>query len=478
MGVGITYWPSLAPLLEDESLVDCLEVEPQFYWRELGGHGGPLRASEELEKLRQRPQVKLIHSVGCPVGGSLPADPREERLLRHCIEMLNPPWISEHLSFSGFKTEGKRTHALFLLPPPQTDDGVRQAIASIRSFRDGLETSVLVETGVNYLSPKSWEMPDGEFVARVADGADCGVLLDIHNLITNERNGRQSAREFIASLPKDRIVEIHVAGGFEKDDYWLDAHSGPSDEQAVSLCREILPVLPNVKALIFEILPSYVSEVGLPALRDHLETLQDVWSQRGRSPSNHEDIKTEPISKVRFEPPCKVEEWEESLGCLVLRQPIESRATSLLYEEPGIEVLQKLVDTFRRGMVSDTLAMTLRLLLISCGEESVERLFGEFWQERTPEKYTSTEARAFAEFLRNKRLNIPYLDDILNIECAGITTRVECIDAVARVTVDPHQLLEALGAGVIPSTIDRGEFEIEFTVDPRLTDATGFVLGH
>ena len=62
--------------------------------------------------------------------------------------------------------------------------------------------------------------------AAVAECADCGILLDLHNLFANGVNGRQSVEEFIAQLPLERVWEIHVAGGVELDGYWLDAHSG------------------------------------------------------------------------------------------------------------------------------------------------------------------------------------------------------------------------------------------------------------
>jgi len=51
---------------------------------------------------------------------------------------------------------------------------------------------IAIETAVNYLRPRADELGDGEFVAAVAERADCGILLDLHNIYCNALNGRQS----------------------------------------------------------------------------------------------------------------------------------------------------------------------------------------------------------------------------------------------------------------------------------------------
>ena len=47
----------------------------------------------------------------------------------------------------------------------------------------------------------------------MADAADCGILLDLHNVLCNARNGRQSVAAFCYTLPLKRVWELHLAGG-------------------------------------------------------------------------------------------------------------------------------------------------------------------------------------------------------------------------------------------------------------------------
>jgi Protein of unknown function (DUF692) len=69
------------------------------------------------------------------------------------------------------------------------------------------------------------------YVAAIAEQADCGILLDLHNIWTNQRNGRQPVTDYIAQLPLDRVWEVHLAGGFETGGFYLDAHVGAIDPE-------------------------------------------------------------------------------------------------------------------------------------------------------------------------------------------------------------------------------------------------------
>lgn len=470
--VGLVYSPGLAPLLSPElGLVDIIEVEPQFFWRELHGRDGVLSSSEELEKLFGSPIPKLVHSVGCPVGGSCAADHRQLSLLRHAVANLKPLWVSEHLSFTRVRMGGTPVHPLFLLPPLQTEQGVAQADNSIRALKHTLEAPLAIETGVSYLSPLAGELADGEFIARVAEAADCGILLDLHNLLANERNGRQSAKDVLARLPLERVWELHVAGGYEEDGYWIDAHSGPADAAVLELLEYVLPSAPNLRAVIFEVLPSLVYRVGLDQIAIHLKQLKSICmrsrsAEFSRGAAIRRVAPSPTVSATPVEPLNNVSpvEWERTLVNLVLGRPGTGTLPNLGVD-PGIEIYKNLVKSFRRGMVSDALTMTIRLLILQRGVSFVDALFEEYWAANTPEPFTSTEARGFAQFLSEKNLPIPYLADILKIECATLIARVEQHDATATVAVEPRQLLSALGAGHLPTAIESGCYELEILAE-------------
>ena len=282
LGVGLVLWPALMPILsEDGGGIDVVEVEPEFFWFETGVAQEPMRIDAGmLRQLAALPQHKLVHGVASPVGGSLAPDPQQLRLMRGVVEALRAPWASEHLSFNAVPTPAGPVESGFLLPPLQSEAGAHQAAANIRIMAQGLQVPFAVENNVNYLRPVDGELADGAFIAAVLEQADCGLLLDLHNLLVNERNGRQPAREALAALPLDRVWEIHLAGGIEHRGYYLDAHSGPVDGELMELAREVVPALPNLRAVIFEMLPSYLPAIGLAQVKRQIDGLHTLWALR------------------------------------------------------------------------------------------------------------------------------------------------------------------------------------------------------
>ncbi|HYL99152.1 MAG TPA: DUF692 family protein, partial [Blastocatellia bacterium] len=281
LGVGITYSPAIEPLVAGHpNEFDVVEIEPQTVWLERPGQlDQPSRygiAGQMLEHLAQLPGHKTIHSLGVPVGGPIPPEPNQLKLLQHTIDRLDAPWMTEHLSFNStgeFSTG-------FFLPPRQTMEGVDTAARNIRALQKAFSVPVGVETGVNYLRPRGDEMRDGEFVASVIETADCGLLLDLHNIYCNSLNGRQAMDAYLADLPLDRVWEVHLAGGLELDSFWLDAHSGAIPDPLFAIAREVIPDLPNLKAIIFEIFPSFVPRFGLDAVRREIERVHGLWAIR------------------------------------------------------------------------------------------------------------------------------------------------------------------------------------------------------
>jgi uncharacterized protein (UPF0276 family) len=237
-------------------------------------------AAAAMERLEALPQRKLVHSIGTPVGGTRLGDRRQLPLLREAIARLDAPWCSEHLSFNVAGGDDGPFFTSFMLPPRQTIEGVACAARSVRALTGLLDAPLAIETGVSYLRPRQDELRDGRFVAAVAETACCGILLDVHNIWTNARNGRQPIASYLDDLPLDRVWELHLAGGQEHAGYWLDAHSGAIPDEVLRVARAVLERTPNVGALIFELMPEQVATLGDDGLRRQLEAMHLLWDGR------------------------------------------------------------------------------------------------------------------------------------------------------------------------------------------------------
>lgn len=463
LGVGLTYSSAIEPVLERRpDLIQVLEIEPQTTWLKTRDDVQPYRANEEvLEHLADLPGNKLVHSVGTPVGGTVRPDPAQLALLGDTIRDLQAPWASDHLSFN--QTPEFATG--FFLPPRQTVSGVETVTASIRDLQDALPAPIAVETGVNYLCPRLDELPDGEFVARVVEAANCGLLLDLHNVFTNALNGRQPVSDYLEQLPLERVWEVHLAGGMELDGFWLDAHSGAIPDPLYRVCEEVIPRLPNLGAIVFEIFPSFVPEVGLELVEEQLERLHALWALRSDR-SRPEQTRAPLRLAVDAPGTASPDVWERALGKLVTGQRPEDACGEALSQDPGIRVIEGLIHEFRASLIVGVLRLTSRLIMLALGPEAFRTILADYWSKVPPQMYGSLEADAFAEYLERIDLRVPHLAKVLEFEQAVAATLADDRVRIVHFDFEPIPLLRALAEGRLPDEpLEPGDFEIELTPD-------------
>jgi uncharacterized protein (UPF0276 family) len=125
LGVGMVYLPGLESLIREErAALHFLEIEPQTLWMRSGSDEGYRVDRQRVDHVRSLVESVLLHSVGYPVGGHHRADVEQVDTLFHMIRALNPPWISEHLSFNRASGHAGDFPTGFLLPPLQTTAGI------------------------------------------------------------------------------------------------------------------------------------------------------------------------------------------------------------------------------------------------------------------------------------------------------------------------------------------------------------------
>jgi len=407
LGVGIVWWPELDALCRPgEGLVQVIEVEPETFWRP--GAGSPVRFTSGLAgAVAHLPQPKLLHGVGAPFGGRAEQSACHRAALAGDIASLRPAWISDHLSFDRFQPgdascEKAPVLTGFFMPPAQGADGVVQAARHIKRRRDTSGVPVAFENAVSYLPPLPGEMPDGDFVGAVAEAADCGILLDLHNALCNQRNGRQSVRAFCDTLPLDRVWEIHLAGGDSERGFWLDAHSGLVEPALMEILADIVPRLPALGAIMFEILPECVERTGLPAIAALLGQLNDIWSRRTLQPvapdfgwsGEEKRVAANPISPAA---------WESALGAAVTRQAMPDLpcvfAHWLAGAEAPLALYRFLAEEGRASSLVLAAPRCIRALLRTLGEMETRDVLAQFWRAKAPAYTITEEGRGFLAFL-------------------------------------------------------------------------------
>ena len=467
-GVGMVWMPGLASVVTDAgALLDFIEVEPQPHWRRGTRPDAPLRADRRAyDAIAATGLPVVLHSVGCPVGGTGAATAAQVDALRAAIARFDPAWVSEHLAFDTFALAGRRAHAGFLMPPLPCAASAGIAVRRIRDLRAALLRPLAIENGVNYLRPQPGEWSDGSFLRVVSEEADCGILLDLHNAWTNHRNGRQAIGAFLDEIPLERVVELHLAGGEALDGYWLDAHSGPAQDELLALAADLMPHLPNLRAITFEMMGEALGSGRCTPerLRQELATLRTLWARRR---TRHDPTPARPRIRPRarpapaWPPPPTPADWEDTVCALALGLDgdgvPDAALARRLRDDPGLAVLRKLIEAARAGSVVDTLHGACRMLAMGEGRNGLVARLESFWRTRPPQPFATDEALAFGQYLLAQGIDVPGLADQLRIELAACRALADGEAVSVDVTQHPAVLADALAQSRLPPPAPPGQ---------------------
>jgi uncharacterized protein (UPF0276 family) len=222
IGLGLR-WEFLDEIVErtraGEALpIDFLEIAPENYM----ARGG--RQTAALSVLRERYPV-ITHGLTMSLGGVDPLDEAYLRDLAAFVAHTGSPWHSDHLCFGT--VGGRALHDL--LPVPFKRAAVTRVADRIRRARDVLGVPLAIENVSYYWHPGRAEMDEAEFLARVCEAADCGLMLDVNNAYVNATNFGFDADAWMRTAPLERVVQIHVAGHewFSVDDRGLGGPQAP-----------------------------------------------------------------------------------------------------------------------------------------------------------------------------------------------------------------------------------------------------------
>ncbi|MBL8783811.1 MAG: DUF692 family protein [Deltaproteobacteria bacterium] len=179
-------------------------------------------------------------------------DPAWLDAVRGHLATLKPAWMCGDAGLWHFGPRD-RGHML-LLPPILDDDAATEMAHGIVALRAALGVEVLPENPPGQVFIGSLHLLD--FFARVAEQADTGLLLDLAHLAIYQQSQGLPWDAALDALPLERVVEIHLAGGVERQHEgltWIeDAHGKDILPDAWRLFEAIAPRAPNLKAVVFE----------------------------------------------------------------------------------------------------------------------------------------------------------------------------------------------------------------------------------
>ena len=198
-----------------------------------------------LEQVRERYPVAL-HGVALSIGSADPLNRDYLKRLKSLVYRIQPVIVSDHVCWAG--VDGENLHDL--LPLPFTEEAVSLVAARAAQVQDFLGRRILLENASTYITFKHSEMTEWEFISAIAKRSGCGILLDVNNVFVNATNHGFDALEYIRSMPKNYVEQIHLAGHTNMGKFLFDTHSAEVTDCVWSLYREALRHLGPVATLI------------------------------------------------------------------------------------------------------------------------------------------------------------------------------------------------------------------------------------
>ncbi len=256
LGFGLGLRPPHYPdILDGIEGIDWFEVISENYM--IPG-GQPLRI---LDEIRERYPV-VQHGVSLSIASTAPLNMDYLADLKKLAKRVKPRWISDHLCWTG--VHGINLHDL--LPVPYTVEALDHIVERVDKVQDYLGQRIALENVSTYVSFKSSEMTEWEFLTALAQRADCWLLLDVNNVFVSAFNHGYDPHTFIDGIPTDRVVQFHMAGHQDNGTHIVDTHDHPVRSEvwdlyaytlkrfgAVSTLLERDDNIPDIRELIAEL---------------------------------------------------------------------------------------------------------------------------------------------------------------------------------------------------------------------------------
>jgi hypothetical protein len=234
--------------LRPEHYQDLLAQRPRIDWIEVVSdrflHGGETRRVGTLERIRADYPITL-HGLGLSIGSVDPLNMDYVQRLAALARRVDPVWISDHLAWSSYAGS-----ELDLLPLPFTDEALRHVVQRVRVVQDYLNRQILLENPSSYVTFRESTMTEAQFLAQVAEQADCGILLDINNMYVSGRNNGFDPHAYLLELPGERVCQIHLAGHHDTGDLLVDTHEGPIQEPVWDLYRQAIDLWGRLPTIV------------------------------------------------------------------------------------------------------------------------------------------------------------------------------------------------------------------------------------
>jgi uncharacterized protein len=192
------------------------------------------------------------HFLDLNLDHPLDFDPYWLAQVRAIAQVLRPAWICGDAGLWHFGPR-ERGHML-LLPPILCEETANAMSDGIIRLRHETGREILPENPPGHVFLGDLDLLD--FFRILCERGDTGMVLDCAHLAIYQRIRGRSPLEGLERFPLERVIEIHVAGGTEREvlgfSFIDDDHSPSVLPDTWQITRHVVERARNLKAVVME----------------------------------------------------------------------------------------------------------------------------------------------------------------------------------------------------------------------------------
>ncbi len=234
--------------LRPQHYTDILGAEPQVDWFEAISENYMVPGGQPLEMLRRiRERYPIVlHGVSLSIASTAPLDLNYLAALKDLALRFEPEFVSDHLCWTG--VHGVNLHDL--LPIPYAQEALDHVVERIDQVQNYLGRPIAIENVSSYVRFAQSDMPEWEFLAEMTRRTGCWLVLDVNNVFVCAFNHEFDPLDFINGIPRDRVVQFHLAGHEHNVSHIIDTHDALVPEPVWQLYRAAVERFGHVSTII------------------------------------------------------------------------------------------------------------------------------------------------------------------------------------------------------------------------------------
>jgi uncharacterized protein (UPF0276 family) len=238
VGVGIQYNPEILGWFPFDNLqVDLYEI---LIDNIMAPMDGPQivkpTARKTIERLRAKCPLIAHSNYGCEFGFSPLEQTAAARRHIPLTHMIGSPWVADHCFYGD-----ESWLDIWSSPVQFSQAEVERCANRAKHLQEMYGIPLAHENAAYYMPCPGAEMREAEFMARLVERSGTFLHLDLHNIYTNSINlPGYDLEDYLATIPLERIIAVHLAGGSWFGGLYHDWHDSPIPEPVWDLYEEIL----------------------------------------------------------------------------------------------------------------------------------------------------------------------------------------------------------------------------------------------